>query len=487
MLLLLSMAWAAPADSPQELMVEKTLLDHNVGMLWGRPHEQDQHTAEVLKELGEEALPTSHRVRMEAYWGQRWSGLESQAWNDFRWGIREWSRIALGELEPVNALGDDEGFLALRGGAEFWVRSRLIFAHVRPELRLDFGCVDDPVCGEAPLKEAVVGLQVGGASLRFGMEDRESGPGARGNLVLGRDAVPWPALTASYHQAESRLGEWAAEWGMGWLPGLREDVQNPGYLHMDFRWSPVSMLELGFTRASMFAGESRAWPNWTDLLLPLNPHASGDPEKVLSDTNELAAVDARLNLPLGAWGLGPVRRLTLWYQYGGEDMIMRPFGPIDVPALAAPANLYGAALSVGDWLWSIERAQLMDDTFRWYTGHRVYHQGFVHQGHSMGHPHGGDADSIWMSLAWHGVPMGGEIFAEHLRRTGVVDSIPEGVFTLLSDEVRIRAGGRVWFLPISGGHLGLGYEAVHVEGEEFVPDAGGWAHRAWLEISRSGL
>ena len=47
-----------------------------------------------------------------------------------------------------------------------------------------------------------------------------------------------------------------------------------------------------------------------------------------------------------------------------------------------------------------EGARIFDDYFRWYTGHRIYHQGFTRDGLGMGHWVGGDAMTGWVSIAW---------------------------------------------------------------------------------------
>jgi hypothetical protein len=485
LLLLLAMAWAEPADVPLDAMAERNLLDAGVEGLRGRPGVDLFSLATAVGDLDESVLGAGLALRYERHFGALSDAGDATSWRDFRWGVREWGSLSAGSLQPVNALGDELGLGALRGGLDFWARSSLFELRLRPELRLDVLCSEDGVCGEAPLSQALLALHVGGLDVRFGMEEREAGPGERGNLILGRDMRPWPAATVAYAR-DSKLGHWSAEWGLGWLPGERGDVEDPGLLHVDLRWSPSAWLELGLTRASMFGGEGRPWPTVLELLLPLKPHVSGDPGQILADTNEIAAVDGRVNIPLHRWGLGPLKRFSLWYQYGGEDMIMRSIGPLPVPSLAGPANLYGGELSVGDWSIRLERALLLDDTFRWYTGHRVYHEGFVRDGHVIGHPHGGDADSLWLSAAWYGLPLGAEVFHERLRRVGVVESTPEGVFRLSEEELSWRAGARLWLLPLWGGHLGVGYSLGRVEAEDFVPGKNQWLHRAWVELSRTG-
>ena len=464
-----------------DAMVDKLRRDAEEHVLWGTPGDESRPRTVFVAQQTE--LPAALRIRLQSsYPSYRRAQIGSER-GAFQWNVREWGGLAGGTLQPVNARGDHEGLVAWRAGVEFEAYSDHFEIRLGPELRLDAGCSEDLVCGSAPLTEAMLAVNVGGFRLDFGSEQRETGPGARGNLVLGRSIRPWPAGTIHYAR-DSKFGLLAAEMGIGWLPGERTDVMNPGLMHMDFRWSPSALLEFGLTRATMFGGEGRPLPTVFDLILPSQPHVSGDPDKILADSNEIAAVDARFDLPLGRWWGIPVQRLSLWYQYGGEDLIMSELGPIPVPSLGGPANLYGGSLSFGEMELTIERAQLMDDTFRWYTGHRVYHEGFVRDGQAIGHPHGGDADSFWLEWAYYGSPLGMSVHVEKVRKVGVVSANPGGVFTLATDESSLRGGVRFWMLPIRGGHIGVGYSVQRLEGEGFIPGALSWHHRGGVEMTR---
>jgi hypothetical protein len=481
MLLLLSLAWGAPEDAPLEAMAQRQLGDSGIHRMTGQPGYDPFAVQAAIAQLTE--VDAGLAIRLDKVF----SSFSAPDTKGVRWGVREWGRVAGGALKPVNFLGDDPGLGSLRGGLAFWARSSHFSLMLRPELRLDVGCEVDTVCGQAPLTEGSLGVHWGGFDFRVGAQERSAGPGARGHLILGRDIRPWPAATVAYSR-DSKVGKLAGEWGLGWLPGEREDVQNPGLQHMDFRWSPSAWLELGFTRATMFAGQERPWPSFVGLLLPISPHVSGDPNQFQADSNEIAALDFRLNVPLK----GVFHRLSIWYEYGGEDMIMGKIGPVPVPQLAGPANLAGGELSVGDWSLTAERALLLDDTFRWYTGHRIYHEGFVRDGHAIGHPQGGDTDSWWFAAAWYGLPVGAEVFHERVRRVGVVESNPEGVFRFASQELSWQAGARAWLLPLrgtgvgAGGHWELGLSVGQVQAENFVPGQDAWRHRAWIAFSRVG-
>ena len=229
-------------------------------------------------------------------------------------------------------------------------------------------------------------------------------------------------------------------------------------------------------------GEGRPLPPLGQLLLPTDPHVEGDPDAELPDQDELAALDVRLALPLARWLPGPVDALEGWYQYGGEDMIMRSIGPIPAPALAGVANLFGVRVSGADWWVSAERAVLMDDLFRWYVGHRVYHEGFTRDGQSVGHVNGGDQSTWWVSVGWAPWPWGGELSFEQVRRVGAIEKGGSGpVFTLMTEEHRWKVGGLAWKVRPGGGHLGVGGEVQRTTGRDFVPDAEDWTARLWVE------
>jgi len=481
MLLLLSLAWGAPEDVPLEAMAQRQLWDSGIHRLTGQPGSDPFAVQADIAQLA--GVDAGLAIRLDS----AFSSFSAPDTEGVRWGVREWGRVAGGALQPVNFLGDDPGLGSLRGGLDFWARTAHFSLMLRPELRLDVGCDEDPVCGQAPLTEGSLGVHWGGFDFRVGTQDRSAGPGARGHLILGRDIRPWPAATVAYSH-NAKVGKFAGEWGLGWLPGERGDVQNPGLQHMDLRWSPAAWLELGFSRATLFAGTDRPWPSFVELLLPISSHVSGDPNQLQADSNEIAALDFRLNVPLK----GVFHRLSLWYEYGGEDMIVGNIGPVPVPQLAGPANLAGGELSVGDWSLTAERALLLDDTFRWYTSHRVYHEGFVRDGHAIGHPHGGDADSWWFAAAWYGLPVGAEVFHERVRRVGVVESNPKGVYRFASEELSWQAGARAWLLPLRGagvgvgGHWELGLSVGQVQAENFVPGQDAWRHRAWIAFSRAG-
>ena len=404
------------------------------------------------------------------------------AWSELSFRVRLFAAASGGHLVPIRHLGDEEpGVFSLRDGLELQAQSSLLEFRLASELWMDAPLGEDLLGASVEFPEYFAGIHWDWGRLGFGAEKRFIGPGRHGSLLLTDEARPYPGGVLSLNGKRERLGLMRAEIGAGWLQRPREDVAYPGLLHMDFRIAPFPWLELGASRMSLFGGVGRPKPSIWELLVPLQPHVENDPTGKLADQNEIAALDLRLSLPLGQWVDGPLRFVEAWYQYGGEDMIVREVGGIPLPSLAGVANLYGFELGIGGAVLTLERAVLMDDTFRWYTGHRVYHQGFTQSGHSLGHPVGGDAESLWLGARWSLGPLGLEAWVEDLRRVGVVENLDGNVLTLSVDEEGWRAGLRGWKLERPGGWWGTGVEVERLHGVGFVPGADASSVRVWAE------
>jgi len=262
--------------------------------------------------------------------------------------------------------------------------------------------------------------------------------------------------------------------GAGILDAERGDVERPGWLVMDLRWSPAQWVEVGATRIGIFGGQGRPMPEIGQLLLPTDPHVYGDPDQLQPDQDEMAALDVRVTVPLESWL--PVDSLTVWTQYGGEDVIARSIGPVPVPSLAGIANLWGAELRRGSWSLVTEWARVMDDTFRWYTGHRIYHDGFTQEGVSMGHPRGGDARSWDVSVQWLGQKQGAEMVFHDSLRVGAIDVAQGRLRTMMADErtQELRLNG---WIHDRKGWWNAGVSGQRISGVDFVPGEEEWLWR----------
>lgn len=470
-------AWAGPAEDPTAILAARAARARGEALVLGG---SDRSPLELAGLVGEEASPTlSALLRPELA-----ARTNLERWRALSYAARPTGSLAFGDMPPQGGGGDlEEGLLSLRAGVEGRLYQGPLELALSPELGLDLW-ETDPLFR---LPEAWAGGRWRGFTAGFGVRDRWIGPGRHGSLTLTDHARPAPLGLVSWRSRTGpRWGQGRLEAGAGWLDGERSDVDNPGWLLMDARWAPRPWLEIGGTRMAIFGGEDRPPPDLLQLLIPTEPHVYNDPEKLLPDQNELAALDLRLTVPVGALSerLGravPVDYLELWWQYGGEDVIARETWGIPYPSLAGVANLFGAELGLGDWTFSAEGARILDDTFRWYTGHRVYHQGFVREGRAMGHPAGGDSLDAWAALTWLPGDLGGQIEVERRRRVGIIEASGDNLLALSQDERCTGVGVQVWR---RGGERWwrLGAELERVEGEDFVPGADGW--RARVSLSR---
>ncbi len=473
-----SAALAAPVVEPEVLLQDQLVSMGVLDQLAGASDHGGRAQAQALAR-GTDALPWQAEVLGPAL--APWTDL-APMWPN--WAARGWARSAAGNARPLNLFGDAEpGLVSQRFGASLDVQNRWMTLRLAPELGADAGGTG--AVGLTGL-EAWVAAHWRGLRVGFGTRPRGLGPGHLSGLVIGEAARPWPAGEVAWEGRLPVVGRLRAETSVGWLPGERQDVLRPGVLHMDFRWAPIPLIELGASRLSLFGGTEpsgeRRPVDVLQLIAPTDPHVYDDEGRDLADTDELAALDVRLILPLQRWIPGPIDAVEVWYQYGGEDMIVRSIGPLPSPSLAGVANLYGAQVSGERWWVLVERAVLMDDLFRWYVGHRIYHEGFTRDGQSLGHVNGGDQATWWAQAGWTPLPWGGSIWLEQVRRVGAIEKAESGaVFTLMTEEHRWRVGAQAWKLRPGGGHLGLGAELVRTTGRDFVPDADDWTARAWVE------
>ena len=352
-------------------------------------------------------------------------------------------------------------------------------------LRADLGAeIDLDLAPGAALglaaRDLWAGVDAGWVKAGFGLQRRFIGPGRHGSLMLTDHARPAPLGSVAF---EGRPAPWPGrlrfEAGAGWLDAPRDDVARPGWLFMDARWVPVPYLELGATRVGIFGGEGRPAPRLGQLLLPTDPHVYGDPDQSEPDQDEIAALDVRGTLPLatltgGAVGLDYVEA---WWQYGGEDVIARRVAGIPVPSLAGVANLVGVEVARGPWTLAVEHARILDDSFRWYTGHRVYHDGFSQAGLPMAHAGGGDALSWWGAGSWLEGDWGAGIALDRLQRVGVIEAQGDNVFALMSDERTDRVALTGWRREARTGWWRVELGLERVVGRDFVAGDDGWGWR----------
>lgn len=384
-------------------------------------------------------------------------------------------RVSVGDGPTWNELGDPEaGWVSLRAGARVDAASPWLEAYVVARGEADVG----PFVIDAQATQAYAGLRRENIRLGFGKEARHLGPGRHSSLMLSTDAATFPAGVGTLHRDVGRFGQVRVEAGTGWLQRPRRDVDRPGLLWMDLRYAPTGWLELGASRVSLFGGEGRPLPSVGQLLLPLDPHVYDDPEQELPDQDEIAAWDVRVTLPLPA----PLDYAEVYTQYGGDDMIVRRVGSVPYPTLAGVGNLVGGELAAGAWRAGVEWVRLQDDTFRWYTTHRIYHQGFTQDGRTLGHGNGGDQQTWWAHVVYAPLPLGVEVWGERVDRVDVVGLIGDTVIALPEREQSLRAGARVWRVLPDGGHVGGGAELGRVTSRGAVAGADDLDVRVFFEV-----
>ncbi|MBN2798368.1 MAG: hypothetical protein JXX28_04410 [Deltaproteobacteria bacterium] len=384
--------------------------------------------------------------------------------------LRPWGELTLGTQRSPRRLGAvDAGPLSAQAGALVSARRGSWSARATGAAALALSA--EGAGAAIALREWDLGWDGRHASLHLGQYGRAIGPGRFGNLIVSDRARPLPGADGTLISPLPHLGTVGARVAGGWIPEERRGPDRPGWLLMAARWEPIPALELGAVRRSIFAGGEDGVPAPVDpwqVLLPTHPHVADDPDRQLADTDEAAALHARLTLTPAQWSTGGPEAVSVYVEHGGEDVITRQLGPLPYPGLAGVANLYGASVRWGPWRAVAEGAVIEDDLFRWYTGHRLYHDGWTLGGASLGHPRGGDARS-WQAAVGHGEARWVSVEVEQVRRVLVADRIDDAVIIFpqeeLRRELRLIAGrldhpSGVWL-----GALG----AARVWGRDFLP------------------
>jgi hypothetical protein len=483
LLALLSQLHADPGQAPTQDLGERSLRRSGQARVLGGSDRSELSLAFALDDLPlEDPWYREQRSRLALELSPESLLVEDdgRAWWDPVVVLRASARVAGGDGPTQGLLGDAEaGLISPRLGADLHLGTPWLEAHGQVQAWVDV-LGEQPVDIEMPLLEYGAGLRRGRHRLGFHQEARGLGPGRHGSLMLWDDARPFPAGVGTFHPSTERLGELRAEAGAGWLQRPRQDVQDPGVLWMDLRWAPLPYVELGASRVGLFGGEGRPLPSLGQLVLPTDPHVYDDPDKEEPDQDEIAAIDLRLLAPLPPGA--PLDYLEIYWQYGGDDMVMRSIGPVPTPSLAGVANLLGGEVAADAWVLGLEWAQLQDDTFRWYETHRVYHQGFQQDGRWLGHPNGGDQTTWWGHLGYTPLPLALDLSFEHRMRVEVAEHIGQAVIALPTREERWTLALRGSWLRDEGGWWAAGYALSHVQGEGFVEGEDGLRHRAYVEL-----
>ena len=470
---------AEPLSDPLDLVIHRMTRDHNwhvpTGVWSTRSLERSAHLYDVLSEANTSLDARSTRLFEHAFGPELAHLTEPGQWTH---SLRPALDGGVGTITPSLDGGDsDRGLLSLRPTthAGTYRGPWSVSATVMAPIDLSVSAADVG----AEIDTFWAGIQTPRWTAGFGWEHRWFGPGRRGALVLTNNAVPPPMGTLAWYGPigpDGRWGKLRTELSMGWMNAPRVDVNAPGLLWIDVRWLPIPHVEIGATRMSLFAGEGRPTPDLWQLILPTQPHVYDDPDQLLPDQDELASLDFRGTLPLSALTEGRISWLEGWWQYGAEDIIKREFASIPYPSLAGIANLYGLEASVGDWLFTFEKARILDDYFRWYTGHRIYHLGFTQNGQPLGHPIGGDAMSVYGRIGWFPTRWGADIWFEHSLTVGVIEALGANLMALGADQERLRVGVNLWKMALDSERWSAGYTFEQLKGGDFIPSATEYGH-----------
>ncbi len=337
-------------------------------------------------------------------------------------------------------------------------------------------------------------LSGGDLELTVGSTDLSWGPNRGGTIYSGNSAPPFMIRFTQPHMWRLPwvfrwLGEFKATAFWGKLLGPRPDVLNPHLLGMKFDWRPFQpWLEISISRLSMFGGAGEPSPTAGDiwnLIWGLDPHVDYDGDTEGFDANDIASWEFTLTVPYAHLVPG-VQFLQLYWVNAGEDIMRTYLGKLPLPALTGVGNQGGLHLGVGPLTLRLEWTRMMDDRFRWYSGHRIYHDGFHHHGRVMGHPSGGDAEGTYVEIgadvservALHG-------WFERVTHEGAVATHEGDVYTLVADRDVTRAGVqlstelRTRRVPI---RAQVRFQLEHVANEGFVPGASAVYPQLWLEV-----
>jgi hypothetical protein len=168
-------------------------------------------------------------------------------------------------------------------------------------------------------------------------------------------------------------------------------------------------------------------------------------------------------------------------QQGGEDVIARNIGPIPVPALAGIANLYGLEIAKAPFWANIEFALLEDDLYRWYTGHRVYHDGWTNDDRSLGYPSGGDSRRLVGSAGvgpWHNHAL--VLTADSTTNTYIADVLNDHLFSFPNQQKRDAFSLEITRFYGLETYLTAEYTTATVRNEQGIPEHDAQEHLFWL-------
>jgi hypothetical protein len=299
-------------------------------------------------------------------------------------------RDARDNLQGVFSL--DEGFAY---GKDFSMRLRAaswgtfwqsMAAYIEPEALIR----SDPIIGDrfdGNLHKGYFKIAAHNLELELGRDTMWWGPAAQGDLILSANAAPLNLLKIStphpFHlPGLPQLGEWQLAY---FVARLEQNRSIPHALFSGLRvtYQPTSFLQLGYSGAFQAYGENGISLGTTDYIA----HLFAPPlDNKASSANGLATYDVVLSVP---WvNALPFLHGIKFYWQRGQDSSR------DIGGLLGGGNILGGVIDGGRWDVRMEFAETRNRGATWYT-HPTYQSGVAFKRFFLGHPMGGDAESIF--------------------------------------------------------------------------------------------
>ncbi|MBI5017677.1 MAG: hypothetical protein HZB55_19580 [Deltaproteobacteria bacterium] len=431
-------------------------------------------------------LPLDDRAYLEAYQALEARGLVDPlgAERDARDAARSDGGLHLETLVPrltlagyvlggaeerllLHTAGDvlDRGlnaFLSASGEATW---NRWLGAGYEVQLQESTGEVDGAV------KRLYLKAQYGKWSFKIGRDSVRLGPGYRGSLLLDDNARPldlWQVRTEEplyLPWVLERLGGFRFTLFNAFLSDEHPSPPDPRYgsgvnavpdprlLGMRLSYHPALWLDLGLSRTILYSGKGRETydtpKDWWELLTASNENVyAGQSHRY--DNDQYAALDATLRLPF-LRDLGPLKAGKIYWEHGGTDF-NAPWSSGSNGSLRfgllRTSDLVGLYLSTAV---SDLRVEVARTDKSWYR-HGQYPQGYSYDGLPLGHPMGGDAQSVFVQVSRFFSPAwkvtAGYDWEERGRHLTEEEKRSEG--TLALDALGVKAFGLPLILRAEG-------------------------------------
>jgi hypothetical protein len=149
--------------------------------------------------------------------------------------------------------------------------------------------------------------------------------------------------------------------------------------------------------------------------------------------------------------------------------------------LAGIANLYGLEIAKAPFWANIEFALLEDDLYRWYTGHRVYHDGWTIDGLSVGYPTGGDARRLVASAGvapWRNHAV--ELTVDSTTHTYIADVLNDHLFSFQNQQTRDAISLEITRFFDLETFVTAEYTTATVRNKQGIPGQDAQEHLFWL-------